>query len=384
MPMNKIAKTELDVNAYYKSIKNMNVEFYNQDIGTAKFEFQITRNNAPMPLSEINVDSYIAIVTSNGEKKIDNLVFEDELNGIVSYTLPDDVLYHVGKTLGEVYISQKGTGDTIVVRTFEFNIKDAVINTISSDTKLSYIRKFDDLLKIVNYRVAAMEESLANLEDYVTKVNNATNDGIAKIGVKESQVLLAIQNEKNEIIELLTDNAYLKVNEFETYKQNIDTQMSAFNNTVEEKTKNKVTDEELTAKLNSLKNELLDYTDKKKDAKVIPLTLVNGTELISGGVDSKDNITLTYFSIGSGYLYCQLSGWVKSESTGTISQIPENLKIMAEWTGGAAWDVPLRSSTSVTARIYVRKDNLIRLIKNDNFDYPYSLDPISFIAKEVE
>ena len=51
MPMNKVAKTELDVNAYYKSIKKMNVEFYNQDTGTAKFEFQITRNNAPMPLS---------------------------------------------------------------------------------------------------------------------------------------------------------------------------------------------------------------------------------------------------------------------------------------------------------------------------------------------
>ena len=381
MPMNKVAKTELDVNAYYKSIKKMNVEFYNQDTGTAKFEFQITRNNAPMPLSEINVDSYIAIVTSNGEKKIDNLVFEDELNGIVSYTLPDDVLTHVGKTLGEVYISQKGTGDTVVVRTFEFNIKDALINTISSDTKLSYIRRFDDLLKVVNFRVVAMEEALANLEDYVTKVNNATSDGIARIGVKENQVLLAIQNEKNEIIELITNNAYLKVSDFETYKQNIDDQMSTFNNTVEEKTKNKITYDEVAEDINTLKNELIDYTDNQKDAVVVPLTLFNGARLASGGVDDGENITLTYFSIGNGYYFCQLSGWLYSE-IGDFSMLPENLQVTTTWNRG--FDVPQRTTLDRSARVYINKTNMISVVRNENSDIPFSLDPITFIAKEVK
>lgn len=381
MPMNKVAKTELDVNAYYKSIKKMNVEFYNQDTGTAKFEFQITRNNAPMPLSEINVDSYIAIVTSNGEKKIDNLVFEDELNGIVSYTLPDDVLTHVGKTLGEVYISQKGTGDTVVVRTFEFNIKDALINTISSDTKLSYIRRFDDLLKVVNFRVVAMEEALANLEDYVTKVNNATSDGIARIGVKENQVLLAIQNEKNEIIELITNNAYLKVSDFETYKQNIETQMTTFNNTVEEKTKNKITYNEVEEDINALKNELIDYTDNQKDAVVVPLMLFNGARLASGGVDDIENITLTYFSIGKGYYFCQLSGWLYSE-IGDFSMLPENLQVTTTWNRG--FDVPQRTTLDISARVYINKTNTISVMRNENSNIPFSLDPITFIAKEVK
>lgn len=383
MPMNKIAKTELDVNAYYKSIKKMNVEFYNQDTGTAKFEFQITRNNAPMPLSEINVDSYIAIVTSNGEKKIDNLVFEDELNGIVSYTLPDDVLTHVGKTLGEVYISQKGTGDTVVVRTFEFSIKDAVINTISGDTKLSYIRRFDDLLKVVNYRVVAMEEALANLEDYVTKVNNATSDGIARIGVKENQVLLAIQNEKNEIIELITNNTYLKVSDFETYKQNIDDQMSTFNNTVEEKTKNKITYDEVAEDINTLKNELIDYTDNQKDATVIPLALINGATCTSGGVDSESNATLTYFSIGNGYYFCQLNGWVQTTALGDFTILPSNLKIATNWNRG--YQVPHRTSLDgFDSLIYINHTGKISTIRQNSFNSPFSLDPITFIAKEVE
>lgn len=382
MPMNKIAKTSLDINAYYKVINKLNVEFYNQDIGTAKIQFQITRDNAPMLLSEINTDSYIVLVTSNGSRKVDNLVFEDELNGIVSYTLPNDVLTHAGKVLGEVYITKKGVEDTVVVRTFEFSIKDALINTISGDTKLSYIRKFEDLLTLIKNRTTQMEEALANLGDYVSKVNEASENALNNIGVKKDEAIIVIENEKNEIIELLTNDALLKVSDFETYKQNINNQMSAFNDTVEEKTKDKATEQDLVNKINSLRTELINYSDGKKDAKVVPLTLINGATLTSGGIDSSDNITLTYFSIGKGYYFCQLNGWVMSPQIGDITQIPSNLKIVTKWNEG--WDVPQRSSLNYTGRIYVRNNNTVGLIKLDSFTLPFSLDPISFIAKGVE
>lgn len=382
MPMNKIAKTSLDINAYYKEIKKLNVEFYNQDTGTAKIQFQITRDNAPMLLSEINTDSYIVIVTSNGLRKVDNLVFEDELNGIVSYTLPNDVLTHVGKTLGEVFITRKGSEDTVVVRTFEFNIKDALINTIAGDTKLSYIRKFEDLLTFINNRATQMEESLANLDDYVSRVQEASDNALSSIGIKKDEAIVAIENEKNEIIALLTDDALLKVSDFNTYKQNIDDQMSVFNNTVEEKTKNKITYDEVTNDINTLKNELIDYTDSQKDATVIPLTLINGTMLTSSGVDSNDNITLTYFSIGNGYYFCQLNGWVLSSQVGDITKIPGNLKIVTKWNEG--FEVPQRSSLNYTGRVYVKNNNTVGLIRLDDFTSPFSLDPITFIAKEVE
>ena len=382
MPMNKIAKTSLDINAYYKEIKKLNVEFYNQDTGTAKIQFQITRDNAPMLLSEINTDSYIVIVTSNGLRKVDNLVFEDELNGIVSYTLPNDVLTHVGKTLGEVFITRKGSEDTVVVRTFEFNIKDALINTIAGDTKLSYIRKFEDLLTFINNRATQMEESLANLDDYVSRVQEASDNALSSIGIKKDEAIVAIENEKNEIIALLTDDALLKVSDFNTYKQNIDDQMSTFNNTLEEKTKNKITYDEVSEDISTLKNELIDYTDSQKDATVIPLTLINGTMLTSSGVDSNDNITLTYFSIGNGYYFCQLNGWVLSSQVGDITKIPGNLKIVTKWNEG--FEVPQRSSLNYTGRVYVKNNNTVGLIRLDDFTSPFSLDPITFIAKEVE
>ena len=383
MPMNKIAKTSLDINAYYKEIKKLNVEFYNQDTGTAKIQFQITRDNAPMLLSEINTDSYIVIVTSNGLRKVDNLVFEDELNGIVSYTLPNDVLTHVGKTLGEVFITRKGSDDTVVVRTFEFNIKDALINTIAGDTKLSYIRKFEDLLTFINNRAAQMEESLANLDDYVSRVQEASNNALSSIGIKKDEVIVAIENEKNEIIALLTNDALLKVSDFNTYKQNIDDQMSTFNNTVEEKTKNKITYDEVAEDINTLKNELIDYTDNQKDATVIPLALINGATCTSGGVDSESNATLTYFSIGNGYYFCQLNGWVQTTALGDFTILPSNLKIATNWNRG--YQVPHRTSLDgFDSLIYINHTGKISTIRQNSFNSPFSLDPITFIAKEVE
>lgn len=383
MPMNKIAKTPLDINAYYKEIKKLNVEFYNQDIGTAKIQFQITRDNAPMLLSEINTESYIVIATSNGLRKVDNLVFEDELNGIVSYTLPNDVLTHVGKTLGEVFITRKGSEDTVVVRTFEFNIKDALINTISSDTKLSYIRKFDDLLTLIENRATQMEESLANLDDYISRVKEASDNALNSIGIKKDEAIVAIENEKNEIIALLTDDALLKVSDFETYKQNIETQMANFNDTVEEKTKNKITYDEVNQEITNLGNKLKTYTDSKKDAKVVPLNLINGSTLFSGGTDDLENVTLTHFSIGNGYFYCQLNGWVNSITTGVFANLPSNLQITSTWNRG--FDVPQSSALiDKLARVYINKNNTISLVGIKDISLPFSLDPITFIAKEVK
>lgn len=381
MAMDKIANTQLDVTAYYRDLKQLNVEFYNQDINTSVLKFQITRNNKPMLLSDINVNSQIILVTSDGSKKVDNLTFEDEMNGVLSYTLPNDVLAHVGEVTGEIYINRKGSDDTIVVRTFKFSIKDALVNTISADTKLSYIRKFDDLEALIKERVIEIQKSIEGLEDYVTKVTNARDDALQAIGVSKDEVELIIENGKSEIQGLLTNETFLRVTDFEQYKTNIDSQMTDFKDSLEEKTKGKVNEEDFVAQLNDLKNELKVYTDSKKDATTIPLTLINGTTMISGGLGNKENITMTYYSIGNGLYQCQLNGWVQSPQTGDFTNIPEGFSILTEWNKG--FDVPQRSSLANTARIYIRPDNTVGLIRIDNVSLPYSLDSINFIAKGV-
>lgn len=381
MAMDKIAQTKLDVTAYYRDLKQLNVEFYNQDINTSTLKFQITRNNKPMLLSDINVNSQIILVTSDGSKKVDNLTFEDEMNGVLSYTLPNDVLVHVGDVTGEIFINRKGSDDTIVVRTFKFSIKDALVNTISADTKLSYIRKFDDLEALIKERVIEIQKSIEGLEDYVTKVTNARDDALQAIGVSKDEVELIIENGKSEIQGLLTNETFLRVTDFEQYKTNIDSQMTDFKDSLEEKTKDKINEEDFVTQLNELKNELKLYTDSKKDATTIPLTLINGTTMISGGLGNKENITMTYYSIGNDLYQCQLNGWVQSPQTGDFTNIPEGFSILTDWNNG--FDVPQRSSLMNTARIYIRPDNTVGLIRIDNVSLPYSLDSINFIAKGV-
>ncbi|MDH9162060.1 phage baseplate upper protein [Staphylococcus succinus] len=381
MAMDKIAQTKLDVTAYYRDLKQLNVEFYNQDINTSTLKFQITRNNKPMLLSDINVNSQIILVTSDGSKKVDNLTFEDEMNGVLSYTLPNDVLVHVGDVTGEIFINRKGSDDTIVVRTFKFSIKDALVNTISADTKLSYIRKFDDLEALIKERAIEIQKSIEGLEDYVTKVTNARDDALQAIGVSKDEVELIIENGKSEIQGLLTNETFLRVTDFEQYKTNIDSQMTDFKDSLEEKTKGKVNEEDFVTQLNELKNELKLYTDSKKDATTIPLTLINGTTMISGGLGNKENITMTYYSIGNNLYQCQLNGWVQSPQTGDFTNIPEGFSILTDWNNG--FDVPQRSSLMNTARIYIRPDNTVGLIRIDNVSLPYSLDSINFIAKGV-
>lgn len=381
MAMDKIAQTKLDVTAYYRDLKQLNVEFYNQDINTSILKFQITRNNKPMLLSDINVNSQIILVTSDGSKKVDNLTFEDEMNGILSYTLPNDVLVHVGDVTGEIFINRKGSDDTIVVRTFKFSIKDALVNTISADTKLSYIRKFDDLEALIKERVIEIQKSIEGLEDYVTKVTNAKDDALQAIGVSKDEVELIIENGKSEIQGLLTNETFLRVTDFDQYKTNIDNEMTGFKDSLEEKTKGKVDEEYFVTQLNELKNELKLYTDSKKDATTIPLTLINGTTMISGGLGNKENITMTYYSIGNNLYQCQLNGWVQSPQTGDFTNIPEGFSILTDWNNG--FDVPQRSSLMNTARIYIRPDNTVGLIRIDNVSLPYSLDSINFIAKGV-
>lgn len=381
MAMDKIAQTKLDVTAYYRDLKQLNVEFYNQDINTSILKFQITRNNKPMLLSDINVNSQIILVTSDGSKKVDNLTFEDEMNGILSYTLPNDVLVHVGDVTGEIFINRKGSDDTIVVRTFKFSIKDALVNTISADTKLSYIRKFDDLEALIKERVIEIQKSIEGLEDYVTKVTNAKDEALQAIGVSKDEIELIIENGKSEIQGLLTNETFLRVTDFDQYKTNIDNQMTGFKDSLEEKTKGKVDEEYFVTQLNELKNELKLYTDSKKDATTIPLTLINGTTMISGGLGNKENITMTYYSIGNNLYQCQLNGWVQSPQTGDFTNIPEGFSILTDWNNG--FDVPQRSSLMNTARIYIRPDNTVGLIRIDNVSLPYSLDSINFIAKGV-
>lgn len=226
MGLNKIAKINLDTTAYYQKLLNTNVMVYSNDKNTSILRFPITRNGNVVPLSEVNEDVYITIITPDGSKKVDYLEFDDRLNGILTYTIPDDVLAHPGVHQAQVYISVKGFKDIVVERKFTFTIEDDLINQIDADTKLSYIRMFDDLHVVIQQRVVDIENAIKNSKDYVTQIVSARDEAYEDITVLVNQtkqeIKTIIDEYKTNILNALNNSEKTIEERSEYYIQQVE------------------------------------------------------------------------------------------------------------------------------------------------------------------
>lgn len=151
---------------------SLDVLFYNLDINTATLDFEVTKNGYPLLLSENHVNAYVVFMakSDNSIFTVQDLEIVDELNGILRATVPTDFLKAVSVpnstaiALGQVYISVNGKDDTVVMSEFDFKVKDALINQMSSDIKVSYIRDFDDLKKELYQKIESVEEYMKTLD----------------------------------------------------------------------------------------------------------------------------------------------------------------------------------------------------------------------------
>lgn len=188
MSISKVKQIRLETTAQYQPISDLNVRFFNQDINTSVLDFIVTRNNDPIPLGVDNIEATI-VLTSNKFKISDEVKIKDGLNGILTYTLPDDILERPGKVTGQIYIGVKGKEDTVVQRLFSFNIEDDLAQSFDAETKLIYIRKFDKLEEQISQRVESIEQAIANSEDYVTKVIEEKDIALSQIDERKLSVL---------------------------------------------------------------------------------------------------------------------------------------------------------------------------------------------------
>jgi ssRNA-specific RNase YbeY (16S rRNA maturation enzyme) len=78
MSMDKIANLQLETTAQYQSLSKLNVQFWNQDQSTAILQFQITRNDYPLALSEENVKVFIALESGDSFLVDDNFNYLDQ------------------------------------------------------------------------------------------------------------------------------------------------------------------------------------------------------------------------------------------------------------------------------------------------------------------
>ncbi|MEJ7452766.1 BppU family phage baseplate upper protein [Staphylococcus xylosus] len=183
----KEAILKLQDEPYLKPISNTGVGFYNLDINTAVLTFQVSKKGEPLLISGENAHSYAYFKSDNGSVSgVLDLEYKDPLNGIVTITLPTDFLQaSSGSTVtGQMYITvNKWTNtpndksDTAVLSEFTFTVKDALINTISGQTKIEYIRMFDVLKQQIQQRVNDIEEAIANGEDYVAEMKMTLESG---------------------------------------------------------------------------------------------------------------------------------------------------------------------------------------------------------------
>ncbi len=192
--LNKQAIINLENTAYYQSRSDLNIAFSTADRDSAVFKFNVTKNNKPLLLSEQNVLGHIAFSHSDKSFVKTTLDFtEHDINGQFEVHVPNDLLKRPGTVTMQVYVSEKGNSNVIVAeRILTFKIEQSVISQISGETTLQYIIEFDELLEQVNQRMIAINDSMANAEDYVNLINQAKEQGLTDIEIARSSSIQEI------------------------------------------------------------------------------------------------------------------------------------------------------------------------------------------------
>lgn len=186
--LNKQAIINLENTAYYQSRSDLNIAFSTADRDSAVFRFNVTKNNKPLLLSDQNVLGHIAFSHSDKSFVKTTLDFtEHDINGQFEVHVPNDLLKRQGTVTMQVYVAEKGNSEVIVAeRILTFKIEQSIVSEISGETSLQYIIEFDELLEQVNRRMIAINDSMANAEDYVTLINQAKEQGLSDIEIARS------------------------------------------------------------------------------------------------------------------------------------------------------------------------------------------------------
>lgn len=267
--IDKKALFKLVAEPYLKPISDLGVGFYNLDENTAKIEFQLYNSKGPLLISENNIDAYAYFESANGSASdVIDLEVLDGLNGVVGITLDKEFLQASTdtKVKGQVYVGANNVdnnpeyNEVAVFREFTIEVADALINKISSFTKIEYIRMFDQLKARILQRVNDIEQAIANGADYVAEMKNVKDQAIAQINQTVSEgksyidslilqseinynetttnVISEIKTTKDNAISTMDNKSSEKVDEVENISndaiKHVDDKLVEFNTKIEE------------------------------------------------------------------------------------------------------------------------------------------------------
>ena len=233
MSMDKQANIPLETTARYQPLSDLDVNFYTRDIQTSILNFIVTRNHTPLLLGKSNVDTSISFEFEDGSIVRDDLTIKDGMNGILSYTLSDEMLRHTGKVTGQVDIAVKGKEDTVVERLFSFNISKMLIDNIDAETKLIHIKRFADLEKNITERYERMEQTFADGENLAQAVLDASEKGLDDLNTAKTQSLEELNASKANTLKEITDTGSNYTNQLNTVYNTMDEKINKFNSDVQ-------------------------------------------------------------------------------------------------------------------------------------------------------
>ena len=233
--IDKKALFNLKSEPYLKPISDLVVGFYNLDENTAILRFQLSNTEGPLLIHENNLTAYAYFESSNGSvSDVIELEIKEPLNGIVTITLDKEFLQASTSTKvkGQVYIGVNNIdgkpeyNEVAVFREFTFEVADALINKISSFTKIEYIRMFDQLKARIEQQVKDIEEAIANGADYVAEMKSVLQRGIETLNAIVSNGKTDIQSFINQAKSDLDNTKDSAVNDITTTSNNAKTSVT--------------------------------------------------------------------------------------------------------------------------------------------------------------
>lgn len=314
--IDKKALFKLKSEPYLKPISDLGVGFYNLDENTAILRFQLSNTKGPLLIHESNLTAYAYFESSNGSASdVIELEIEDSNNGIVSITLNKDFLQASTSTKvkGQVYIAvnnhdgDPAYNEVAVFREFNFEVADALINKISSFTKVENIRMFNQLKIHIEQRVNDIDAAIANGEDYVaqmnatllngkTQLNQIVTDGTATIDGTVTQAIsditatidsatseiTTLSNNTKTDVQNTADNAITEItNTSNTATTHVDTKVAEFNQAVLDN--GFITPEQLTTDLDALDWQKYKLTNDNGNAKTLNSFDFNNLDSLTSG-----------------------------------------------------------------------------------------------------
>ncbi|MFW2431942.1 hypothetical protein ACN0YM_03270 [Staphylococcus cohnii] len=322
--IDKKALFNLKSEPHLRPISDLGVGFYNLDENTAILRFQLSNTEGPLLIHENNLTSYAYFESSNGSvSDVIELEIEDSYNGIVSITLDKDFLKASTSTKvkGQVYIGVNNVSgkpeynEVAVFREFTFEVADALINKISSFTKIEYIRMFDQLKSRIEQKVKDIEEAIANGADYVAEMKSVLQQGIETLnaivadGKSDIQAyitqaktdLTIVKNDATEDINTTANNAKSSVQDTaSTAVNSIDSKATEATEHVD----SKVTEFNQTVADNGfLSPQILDEEIDKLEWQKYKLTDNNGQFLTLNNLNLYDDDVINSLKPGNYYYY---------------------------------------------------------------------------------